>query len=58
MCGQVLTERLIERASQSAAEESRPIDDQRASAEYRRDISRVLVRRALQACAAHLGGAQ
>jgi len=58
MSGQVLTERLIERASQSAAEESRPIDDQRASAEYRRDISRVLVRRALQACAAHLGGAQ
>jgi probable selenate reductase FAD-binding subunit len=58
MSGQVLTEKLIERASQSAAEESRPIDDLRASAEYRRDISRVLVRRALQACAAHLEGAQ
>lgn len=58
MSGQVLTEKLIERAGQSAAEESRPIDDLRASAEYRRDISRVLVRRALQACAAHLGGAQ
>jgi len=58
MSGQVLTEKLIERASQSATEESRPIDDLRASAEYRRDISRVLVRRALQACATHLGGAQ
>jgi probable selenate reductase FAD-binding subunit len=58
MSGQVLTERLIEQASQSAAAESRPIDDLRASAEYRRDIIRVLVRRALQACAAHLGGAQ
>jgi carbon-monoxide dehydrogenase medium subunit len=58
MTGQLLTERLVERAAQSASEESRPIDDLRASADYRRDLCRVLVGRALRACSADPGGVQ
>jgi CO/xanthine dehydrogenase FAD-binding subunit len=44
---QQLTDDLIERTAQTAAEESRPIDDHRASAEYRRWMVQVLVRRAI-----------
>lgn len=41
----------IERAAEEAASEIRPIDDVRASAQYRRDLSRVLVARAIrEAC--------
>ncbi len=43
--GQPLTPSLIEEASRVAAEECRPIDDIRASAEYRRHAVHVLTRR-------------
>ena len=45
--GQVLSERLIEEASRIAAEEARPIDDVRSTAEYRREMVHVLTRRGL-----------
>jgi aerobic carbon-monoxide dehydrogenase medium subunit len=45
--GQKVGQELIERAAEIAAGEARPIDDHRASAEYRRDMVKVLTRRAL-----------
>ncbi|HUT69982.1 MAG TPA: xanthine dehydrogenase family protein subunit M [Desulfatiglandales bacterium] len=45
--GQGFSDELIERTAQTAAEESRPIDDHRASAEYRRWMVQALVRRAI-----------
>ncbi len=48
--GQPITERTIRQAAELAAEEISPISDIRASAEYRREISSVLVRRALEEC--------
>lgn len=45
--GQPLTEGAIAAASRAAAEECRPIADVRASAEYRRDMVRVLTQRAI-----------
>lgn len=41
---------LIRQAAKTAAEESKPIDDHRASAEYRRMMVEVLVGRAIQRC--------
>ncbi|HUI57935.1 MAG TPA: xanthine dehydrogenase family protein subunit M [Bryobacteraceae bacterium] len=46
---------LIDRVCDEAAREVSPIDDVRASASYRREMSRVLVRRALLECAEHAG---
>jgi carbon-monoxide dehydrogenase medium subunit len=46
--GKRVDDALIEQASQTAAKETKPISDVRASAEYRRDLSRVLTKRALQ----------
>ncbi len=43
--GQALTPALIEEAGRRAAEECRPIDDIRASADYRRHTVHVLTRR-------------
>jgi len=43
-----LSDRAIEEASRLAAEESRPIDDQRASKEYRKAMVSCLVQRALR----------
>ena len=43
--GQVLTPALIDEAGRRAAEECRPIDDIRASADYRRHTVHMLTRR-------------
>jgi CO/xanthine dehydrogenase FAD-binding subunit len=45
--GQRFSDELIESTAQTAAEQSRPIDDHRASAEYRRWMVQALVRRAI-----------
>jgi CO/xanthine dehydrogenase FAD-binding subunit len=45
--GQKFDEQAIEKAAQTAAEESKPIDDHRASAEYRREMVKILTRRAI-----------
>jgi carbon-monoxide dehydrogenase medium subunit len=45
---QMFDEFLIEKASQAAAEEAKPIDDHRASAEYRREMVKVLTKRAIE----------
>ena len=45
--GQKLDSKVIEAAGQAAAEDTRPITDLRSTAEYRRDVTRVLVIRAL-----------
>jgi CO/xanthine dehydrogenase FAD-binding subunit len=48
LLGQNLSEELIERCSKLAADESKPIDDHRASAQYRRMMVEVLVSRAIR----------
>jgi carbon-monoxide dehydrogenase medium subunit len=45
--GQRFSDDLIESTAQTAAEESQPIDDHRASADYRRGMVQTLVRRAI-----------
>ena len=50
----ILNRPRIERAADTAAQEIRPITDVRASADYRTELSRVLLRRALEECAQHL----
>lgn len=47
--GHTISTRLIEEAAIAAAEETKPISDLRATADYRREVSRVLTRRALLA---------
>jgi carbon-monoxide dehydrogenase medium subunit len=47
---------LIEKICSQAASETKPITDLRGSAEYRREISRVLVRRCLEESIQKLGG--
>jgi len=46
--GQKFDDNLIEKAAKTAAGQARPIDDHRASAEYRRDMVAVLVKRAIK----------
>jgi carbon-monoxide dehydrogenase medium subunit len=55
LVGKALTVGLVEQAAESVAREVQPITDQRASAEYRREISQVLARRALHECAQQAG---
>lgn len=50
--GQRISPEIIARAAEAASTEGRPIDDHRASAEYRREMVKVLTARALtQTCA-------
>ncbi len=46
--GQTVSAKLIDEAAKAAASESRPISDLRASEDYRREMTRVLARRALR----------
>ncbi len=48
VCGKKVDEEVIERAAEAAAKDSRPISDIRASAEYRREMVKVFVKRALR----------
>jgi carbon-monoxide dehydrogenase medium subunit len=48
--GRTLDDKLIAQAAKAAADESRPISNVRASADYRREMVEVLTRRALQRC--------
>ena len=48
LSGQSFDEKLIAEAARMAAEESRPISDPRASAEYRREMVKVWTGHALQ----------
>jgi CO/xanthine dehydrogenase FAD-binding subunit len=55
LAGNAVSEDLLSRAGEAVAKEVSPIGDGRASAEYRREMSGVVVRRALRACAAQAG---
>jgi carbon-monoxide dehydrogenase medium subunit len=55
LLGNTLNEDLLTRAVEAAMGEVSPISDSRASAEYRREMSGVLARRALRECAAQAG---
>lgn len=52
LVGARVDDETIRRAAKSASEECKPIDDHRASAEYRRMMVEVLVRRAIGRCLA------
>lgn len=52
LSGKVPDEGLIVRAADAAAEAAQPITDHRASAEYRRELVRVLTRRGLNSLSA------
>jgi CO/xanthine dehydrogenase FAD-binding subunit len=48
LCGEKANDEMIAKAARSASEESRPIDDHRASANYRKMMVEVLVSRAIR----------
>ncbi len=48
--GNMLNEKLIEKTAQTAAEDTSPITDIRSTKEYRKEVSKVLVRRAINIC--------
>jgi carbon-monoxide dehydrogenase medium subunit len=52
--GQKLDEGLLDRAAELAAQASSPITDIRASAEYRRELVKVLTKRSLESCMSRL----
>jgi carbon-monoxide dehydrogenase medium subunit len=53
--GNLPAEGLLDRVSQTCAEESKPIDDFRATAAYRREIVKVLSKRALKEVLSAIG---
>jgi carbon-monoxide dehydrogenase medium subunit len=55
LLGKTLSEDLLARVGVAVMQEVNPISDSRASAEYRREMSAVLARRALRECAAQAG---
>jgi carbon-monoxide dehydrogenase medium subunit len=55
LLGKILSEDLLNHAGAAVMQEVSPISDGRASAEYRREMSAVLVRRTLRECAAQAG---
>jgi carbon-monoxide dehydrogenase medium subunit len=55
LLGNTLSEDLLAQVGVAVMEEVNPIGDSRASAEYRREMSAVLTRRALRECAAQAG---
>jgi CO/xanthine dehydrogenase FAD-binding subunit len=55
LTGRTLDAGAIERAAAEVAVAVNPVSDVRASADYRREMSRVLVKRALRECAAEAG---
>jgi CO/xanthine dehydrogenase FAD-binding subunit len=55
LAGRKLDAALIRQASELASKEVDPVTDARASAEYRREMSRVLAKRALEECAERAG---
>ncbi|MBW1703148.1 MAG: hypothetical protein JRJ50_13730 [Deltaproteobacteria bacterium] len=55
LTGKRIDAELIRKAAEAAAEESKPIDDIRASAGYRRSMVAVLVKRALEVCLRRCG---
>ena len=55
LVGNTLSEDMLTRVGEAVMKEVSPISDSRASAEYRREMSGVLARRALRECAAQAG---
>ena len=55
--GREITEELMRQAGHLAAQASRPISDIRGSAEYRRELVKLLTRDTLAGCLARLGKA-
>jgi CO/xanthine dehydrogenase FAD-binding subunit len=56
LAGQILTDELCREVGATAAREAEPMDDQRASAEYRRHLVDVLTRRVLRSALARARG--
>ena len=56
LIGRTLTPQAIEEAAEAASGETRPISDLRSSAEYRKEMTRVLVRRAIEKATAAAKG--
>jgi len=56
LIGRTLTPQAITEAAEAASRETRPISDLRSTAEYRKEMTRVLVRRALERASAGAKG--